>query len=96
MIKDKDPQNGYGKPTQESPQTGQGLTMEELERTLAERSKHAPRESESWNPIQKERETELSRKNWNLAVQRKAPTGEKSFNAYSTMAFTIYQTQLCD
>ena len=81
-IKDKDPQNGYGKPTQESPQTGQGLTMEELERTLAERSKHAPRESESWNPIQKERETELSRKNRNLAVQRKAPTGESGSSLF--------------
>ena len=77
-IKDKDPQNGYGKPTQESPHTGQGLTMEELERTLAERPKRASRERAGTQSRKRERQ-KLSRKNWNLVVQRKAPTGERIY-----------------
>ena len=77
-IKDKDPQNGYGKPTQEIPHTGQGLTMEELECMLAERPKRSPRERARTQSRKRERQ-KLSRKNWNLVVQRKAPTGERIY-----------------
>ena len=60
-IKDKDPQNGYGKPTQESPHTGQGLTMEKLECTLAERPKRAPRERARTQSRKRERQNSLER-----------------------------------
>ena len=60
-IKDKDPQNGYGKPTQESPHTGQGLTMEELECMLAERPKRAPRERARTQSRKRERQNSLER-----------------------------------